>query len=102
MNGYLYSCGGVLFWGIFIYTALVSLISVIVTISDKQRAQRQGARRTPENTLLLLGAMGGAAAMLITMLIVRHKTRHPKFMLGLPIILVFQITVVLYISQRIA
>lgn len=96
VNGLLYEGGTVLFWGILGYLALISLISAVVTIADKVRSKVSGARRVPENTLMLLGALGGAAAMLLTMLMIRHKTRHIKFMLGLPIILVFQITAVLY------
>ena len=50
---------------------------------------------------MLMGALGGAGAMLITMLMIRHKTKHIKFMLGLPIILVFQAVVALYIVSLI-
>lgn len=85
-----------LFFVLLGYLALISLVSAVVTIVDKSRAKKSGARRVPENTLMLLGALGGAAAMLMTMLMIRHKTRHVKFMLGLPIILAFQIVVVLY------
>ncbi|MBQ4043232.1 MAG: DUF1294 domain-containing protein [Clostridia bacterium] len=79
------------------YLALISLISAVVTVADKIRSKKSGARRVPENTLMLLGALGGAAAMLMTMVMIRHKTRHIKFMLGLPIILLFQLTVILYL-----
>ena len=99
MSEFLYDWGGVLFLAILIYLAGMSLAAAVVTIADKRRAKISGARRVPENTLMLLGALGGAAAMLITMLMIRHKTRHVKFMLGLPIILVFQATVVLYLVR---
>ena len=79
--------------------ALISIAASAVTIFDKVRAVRHGWR-IPENTLLLIAAAGGAPAMLITMLIIRHKTRHGKFMVGLPIILLFQIIVLLWCNFR--
>lgn len=72
-----------------IYTALLSIASVIVTIIDKIRAINH-QWRVPENTLLILSALGGSAAMYLTMLVIRHKTKHTKFMLGIPIIMLFQ------------
>jgi uncharacterized membrane protein YsdA (DUF1294 family) len=79
--------------------ALISVIASVVTVLDKVRAIRH-EWRIPENTLLLIAAAGGAPAMLITMLIIRHKTRHGKFMVGLPIILLFQIIVLLWCNFR--
>ena len=84
---------------ILVYLAGISLVSVCVTIADKQKA-RKGAWRVPEATLLLLSALGGSAAMYLTMHLIRHKTKHIKFMLGIPLILGFQIIVVLYLLQR--
>lgn len=68
---------------------MINLVASAVTISDKRRA-REHRRRVPERTLLLLSALGGSPAMLATMLLIRHKTRHPKFMLGIPAILILQ------------
>ena len=79
--------------------ALISIASSVVTIADKIRAIRH-EWRVPENTLLLIAAVGGAPAMLLTMLIIRHKTKHGKFMVGLPIILLFQIILVLWCDFR--
>ena len=72
-----------------IYIALVSIASMIVTIVDKVRAVRR-QWRVPESTLLILSALGGSVSMYLTMLVIRHKTRHIKFMLGIPIIILFQ------------
>ena len=69
---------------------LISLISVIVTAADKVKAKRV-SRRVPEAALMLLSVLGGSLAMLITMIIIRHKTKHPKFMVGIPVIIVLQI-----------
>ncbi|MBE6613920.1 MAG: DUF1294 domain-containing protein [Ruminococcaceae bacterium] len=82
-----------------LYLVVISLIAVIVTVSDKRKA-RNGAWRVPEATLLILAAMGGSAAMYLTMHVIRHKTKHIKFMLGIPLIMVFQGIAVLYIRHR--
>ena len=82
------------------YLAAVSLLSVIVAVADKIKARR-GERRVPENTLMLLAALGGSAAMLVTMLLIRHKTRHIQFMLGIPIIMILQAPVVFWLLTRV-
>ena len=71
------------------WLVLLNLIAIIVTIHDKKQAQREGWR-VRESTLLLIGVLGGSPAMLLTMGKMRHKTRHAKFMVGLPVILVLQ------------
>ena len=72
------------------YLALISLTSVIVTIYDKWAAKHNPRHRVPEATLLLFSLIGGSVAMLVTMLTIRHKTKHMKFMIGIPLILVLQ------------
>ncbi len=73
------------------YLLVMSLISVIVTVYDKWAAKKRPKHRTRERTLLLLSALGGSLAMLLTMLGIRHKTKHIKFMLGIPLIMILQI-----------
>ena len=72
------------------YIAIMSLISIIVCIYDKIAAKHNPKHRTREATLLLLSALGGSVAMLITMLLIRHKTKHLKFMIGVPLIIALQ------------
>ena len=73
------------------YLAIISLVSIVVCIYDKKISKKNRVElRTPEKTLLLLSALGGSVAMLITMLLIRHKTKHVKFMLGIPLIIVAQ------------
>lgn len=72
------------------YLAVMSLISVVVCIYDKFASKHAKRHRTREATLLLLSALGGSVAMLLTMLLIRHKTKHVKFMLGIPLILILQ------------
>ncbi|MBE6562259.1 MAG: DUF1294 domain-containing protein [Ruminococcaceae bacterium] len=77
---------GYLRYFLLIYLGAISLISVIVTVVDKINAKKH-KRRVPESDLLLLGALGGSVLMYLTMLIIRHKTKHVKFMAGLPAII---------------
>ena len=78
---------------IFIWLVIISAVSVILTVYDKIAA-KTGGRRIAEKTLMLLGLIGGAAAILVTMLIIRHKTRHAKFMVGLPVEIILHIGII--------
>lgn len=53
---------------------------------DKWAAKHRPRARIPERTLLLVAALGGAPAMWATMYLCRHKTRHAKFYVGLPLL----------------
>lgn len=78
-----------------IYLAIISLISIIVCIYDKKISKKNKVElRIPEKVLLILSALGGSIAMLITMLITRHKTKHFKFMVGIPVIIILQAALV--------
>ena len=77
-----------------IYIAAISVLSLIITVYDKIAAKKLPRHRTRESTLLFLSAIGGSVAMLITMLLIRHKTKHTKFMLGIPVIIVVQLAIV--------
>lgn len=72
-----------------VYLILINIISVIVTIVDKVCAIKH-IWRVRERTLLILSAVGGSVSMFVTMQIIRHKTRHLKFMLGIPAIFIVQ------------
>ena len=81
-----------------IYLLIISIISCIITIYDKHCAIR-GKWRVKEFTLLLLSIMGGSAFMYLTMLAIRHKTRKPKFMVGIPIIILCQILIFIFVRM---
>lgn len=77
-----------------LYLGVVSLIAIILTLHDKRAAKNRNWR-VKERTLLLVSALGGSVAMLLTMLTVRHKTRRAKFMVGIPVMIALQIAAVL-------
>ena len=88
-----------LFKILMIYLAAISLISVIVCCYDKFAAKHNPKHRTREATLLLLSALGGSVAMFVTMLLIRHKTKHAKFMVGIPVILLLQFALVIALMK---
>lgn len=73
------------------YLIFISALAFVVTVYDKIAAKKLPAHRTPEKTLLLISALGGSVMMLLTMLLIRHKTRHAKFMVGIPVIIFLQL-----------
>jgi len=74
---------------IWLYLTAVSVAAAILTICDKWCSRRK-RQRVPEAVLFFAAILGGSAAMYVTMLLIRHKTLHKRFMLGLPIILLLQ------------
>lgn len=83
---------------LFLYICIIQLVAVIITVTDKKNSAK-GKWRVREKTLLLTALLGGASSMYITMLIIRHKTRHIKFMLLLPLMIVLH-TVILYMILK--
>lgn len=78
-----------------IYIAVLSLLAVLYTAADKRRAQTR-RWRVPEATLWGIAALGGAAAMWLTMQAIRHKTRHRSFMVGLPLLALLQLALLVW------
>ncbi|MBQ8140940.1 MAG: DUF1294 domain-containing protein [Clostridia bacterium] len=81
------------------YLAVISVISIIVCCYDKFASKHMQRHRTREASLLILSALGGSIAMFVTMLIIRHKTKHAKFMVGIPVIIVLQIAAAFLIGK---
>lgn len=73
-----------------IWLGVMSFIGFVMTMYDKLAAQA-GKRRIPENVLMIEGLLGGATGMYVTMQLIRHKTKHKKFMIALPIFIVVHI-----------
>ena len=75
------------------YILTVSVIAMLVTAIDKAAAIKQ-KRRIRERTLFVWSLIGGSVSMYLTMLAIRHKTKHKRFMIGIPFIIVLQIAAV--------
>lgn len=79
-----------------LWLAIISLITVIATVADKIKAKK-GSRRISEKTLIILALLGGSVAEYFTMRLIRHKTLHKKFMVGLPLIIILQLIIAVFV-----
>lgn len=84
---------------LFAYIAVVSLLSIIVCVYDKKISKRNDVKlRIPEKSLFIWSAVGGSLAMFITMKIIRHKTKHVSFMVGIPVIFILQVALIVALA----
>ena len=79
------------------YLAAVNLVTFTVYGVDKEAKARRGAWRVPEKTLFLLPLLGGSVGALLGMLVFRHKTKHWYFVWGIPLILLAQIALAVWV-----
>jgi uncharacterized membrane protein YsdA (DUF1294 family) len=68
-----------LFEAVAVYYAVVSVITLVVYAWDKRASKRPGAGRVRERTLHLWTLAGGFVGALIGQSWLRHKTKHPSF-----------------------
>ena len=73
-----------------IYLVLINAVAFFLMIADKLRAKKN-RWRIPEAVLIFSAVLGGSIGILAGMYLVRHKTRHLKFYIGIPVILALQI-----------
>ena len=71
------------------YLLIINAAGFLLMLVDKWKAKKN-RWRVRESTLLLVAALGGSVGCLIGMYLFRHKTRHLKFTLGIPLILAGQ------------
>ncbi len=72
-----------------LYLAEINAAALLLCAVDKRQAKK-GDWRVPESVLLLAAALGGSAGLLLGMVLLRHKTRHKSFTLGVPLLLLAQ------------
>lgn len=82
---------------VLLYLIIINAAGFLLMLADKLKAKR-GVWRIPEATLMAIAAMGGSIGSLAGMYCFRHKTRHIKFTLGIPLILFAQILLALWIA----
>ena len=75
---------------LFYYLIGINVLTFLVYGIDKRRA-RKDRWRIPEDTLIWLAIVGGSVGALLAMYLFRHKTRHNKFRIGVPVILLVQV-----------
>ena len=83
-----------------LYLLLINASAFVLMLADKRKA-RKNRWRIPERTLILSALFGGSIGALLGMYTFRHKTKHLKFTLGIPAILIAQISLAIWIFQKI-
>jgi hypothetical protein len=81
---------------VLIYFAIINIIGAVVNIIDKIKAKHK-KWRIKEKTLWIIGLIGGAPLSFLTMQLIRHKTKHKSFMIGMPILAIAQIALIIYL-----
>lgn len=79
--------------------AAVNLLAFALYGVDKVKAKK-GAWRISEATLLLVAFLGGSVGALLGMEVFRHKTRHAKFRILVPLFLILHIALAVYMVKR--
>ncbi len=78
--------------------SIINALAFLLMLIDKRKAQ-QGKWRISEAALIGFAVLGGSLGTLIGMYLVRHKTRHRKFTVGVPVILIIQILIILLVYR---
>ena len=81
------------------YIIAINIITFSVYGVDKLKAKK-GWWRIPEATLLMLAVIGGSIGAWCGMMLFRHKTKHWKFKLGVPVIILLQFALLVYVYVK--
>ena len=81
---------------ILLYLLIINAIGFLLMLVDKLKA-RKNLWRIPEATLMTAAALGGSIGAIAGMYTFRHKTKHLKFTIGIPLILLAQIALAVWI-----
>ncbi|MEG0133337.1 MAG: DUF1294 domain-containing protein [Clostridium sp.] len=77
------------------YLAFINLLGFFIMLIDKKRAIKK-QWRISEKALIIISIIGGSIGMLFGMNTFRHKTKHKKFTIGVPFILVIQLIISIF------
>ena len=86
-------------WILTVYLIIMNIVGIIVMGVDKHKSKVH-AWRIPEKTLFMVSILGGSAGTWAGMYIFRHKTKHWYFVIGMPLILIIQIAIGVYIFMK--
>jgi uncharacterized membrane protein YsdA (DUF1294 family) len=85
---------------LYIYLIVINVIAFGVMGVDKYKAQRH-KWRISESSIFIIGLAGGGVGVLIGMGVFHHKTKHLKFTIGIPVVVVLNIASLIYILKSI-
>ena len=80
------------------YFIVINAAAFLLMLADKFKARR-GLWRIPERILLGSAALGGSLGALAGMYLVRHKTQHWRFTVGIPFMLALQAIGIIWLSS---
>ena len=83
-----------------LYLLLINAVAFLLMLADKRKARKK-RWRIPERTLIGSAVLGGSIGALLGMYTFRHKTKHLKFTLGVPAILIAQIALAVFLIMKI-
>lgn len=84
---------------IFSYLVIINALSLLLMLIDKCKAKKK-MWRIPEKVLLGVCAIGGSVGGLLGMKLFRHKTLHPQFSIGIPVMLALHIVLAVVLAVR--
>lgn len=80
------------------YLLAINIVSFFLYGIDKYQAKK-GRWRISEATLLMMAVIGGSIGAWAGMRLWHHKTMHKKFKHGIPIIIILQVCLVVYLHS---
>ena len=78
------------------YLLAVNIVTFLLYGIDKYKAKKN-QWRISEATLLTMAAIGGSIGAWVGMRIWHHKTMHKKFKYGIPVIIILQVALAVYL-----
>lgn len=81
------------------WLVIINLAGFIICFADKRKAERK-KWRIPERNIFITALLGGSAGVYISMLLFRHKTKHFKFMAGIPLIFIAEAGLLFFILSK--
>ena len=82
-----------------LYLLIINALGLLIMLADKEKAKKH-LWRIPESTLLTVAALGGSVGCYAGKRLFHHKTRKPKFSVGIPVIFAVQLLIAAYFLQR--
>jgi len=77
------------------YLFTINAAALLLMRVDKLLAKNH-CRRIPEAVLFGTAVLGGSLGGTLGMFLFRHKTKHPLFFVGLPVLLLIQLGLLLF------
>ena len=86
--------------GLVIYFFIINLFAIFLMKYDKVKAINNQYRLS-EKTLFLIALILGGIGIYIGMYLFRHKTKHVKFTVGIPLIIILNILTIYYLISHV-